>query len=522
MALRLIVDRQGEIDTFVPEESWSVTAILEADSPPVFEAKLVEQAGKKATIPNLSAAKNLVDLARKHPFEIMDVTRKERMRKPAPPFITSTLQQEASRKLKLTGSRTMRIAQQLYEGIDLGREGAVGLITYMRTDSPRIAPEATAAARDYINRVFGPKYVPGKPNIYKGRKSAQEAHEAIRPTSLEYSPETVAKYLDKAQLAVYTLIWNRFLSSQAAPAIFDSTVATIKSGSLTFRITGSIMKFDGFMRIYSQSGEEESDTDAEKEESGRRLPPLSPGDKLSLKQLVPRQHFSQPPAAFNEASLIKELEELGIGRPSTYAETVTTIQKRKYVEPQDKKFRPTLLGRIIAGLLIENFPHLLDTHFTAEMESSLDLIEEGAASLKQTLADFYQPFQSALKEAKKTMKNIKKEGIPTSETCPQCGDPVVVRSGKYGLFIGCSAYPNCGYTRNISTDEAAREAVATEEKCPQCGSHIEPGGIAQHELRVDQDVLSSRASGWPGLGIRESQTIWPMRSRGMCTVVRAG
>jgi DNA topoisomerase-1 len=472
VALRLIVDRQGEIDTFVPEESWSVTAMLQAASPPAFDAKLIERDGKKISIPELKTARELVDLAGKHPFEVVDVSRKERTRKPAPPFITSTLQQEASRKLKLTGSRTMRIAQQLYEGVDLGKEGAVGLITYMRTDSPRIAPEATAAAREYINQVFGPKYVPAKPNVFKGRKTAQEAHEAIRPTSLERSPDKVAKFLDKTQLAVYTLIWNRFLSSQAAPAIFDSTVATIKCGPLTFRITGSILKFDGFMRIYSQSGEDEAETDKEKEESGRRLPPLAPGDKLALMQIIPRQHFSQAPPAFNEASLIKELEELGIGRPSTYAETVSTIQKRKYVEGQDRKFRPTLLGRIIAGLLVENFPSLLDTHFTAEMESSLDLIEEGAASLKQTLADFYQPFQSALKEAKKTMKNIKKEGIPTNETCPECGEPVVVRSGKYGLFIGCSAYPNCGYTRNLSTDDAARQAVATEEKCPQCGAHM--------------------------------------------------
>ncbi len=471
VALKLIVQRQNQIDTFVPEESWSVSALLEGSKPPQFEAKLIERYGRKVSISDISTARELAEIAKRHEFEVSEVVNKERIRRPAPPFITSTLQQEASRRLRLTGSRTMRIAQQLYEGIELGPEGAVGLITYMRTDSPRIAPEAQAAALEFLRKTLGDSYVPKKPNVYKGRKSAQEAHEAIRPTSLNNSPDKIAKYLDKTQLAVYTLIWNKFLASQAAPAVFDSTTASILAGDLLFRISGSIMKFDGFLKIYGQSSDEDADGPGDKNDVDKRLPPLTAGDKLKLERVSARQSFSQPPAAFNEASLIKELEELGIGRPSTYAETVSTIQKRKYVEIEDKRFKPTLLGRIIAGLLVENFPRLLDSHFTAEMESSLDLIEEGNASVKETLTDFYTPFQASLREAKKSMRNIKKEGIPTSEVCPQCGEPVLVRSGKFGLFMGCSAYPECDYTRNL-TEQAPREVVLTEEKCNQCGAQM--------------------------------------------------
>jgi DNA topoisomerase-1 len=366
----------------------------------------------------------------------------------------------------------MRIAQQLYEGIELGDAGAVGLITYMRTDSPRIAPEALAAVRNYIQSKYGPEYLPEQPHTYKGRKTAQEAHEAIRPTSMELPPEKVSRFMDKAQSALYTLIWNRFVASQAAPAIFDLTTANIRSGKLLFRVTGSVMKFDGFMKIYSQEKDDEAgQANGEKEDAGRLLPPLKAGDKLALKKLLPRQHFTQAPPAFNEASLIKELEEQGIGRPSTYAETVSTIQKRKYVELQDKKFRPTLLGRIIAGLLVDSFPKLLNTRFTAEMESSLDRIEDGKASWTDTLEDFYGPFQSDLQQAKRNMKNVKREGIPTQSKCPECGEPLLVRSGRYGLFIGCSGYPECGYTQKIAADKIpSAEPVPTDQKCSECGA----------------------------------------------------
>ena len=472
VALRLIVDRQSQIDTFVPQEYWSITATLVAGTPPSFEAKLIEDDGKKIEILDARSAARLAASAREFPFEVADVKRRERSRKPAPPFITSTLQQEGSRKLRMTSSRTMRIAQQLYEGIELGDAGAVGLITYMRTDSPRIAPEALAAVRDYIQSKYGPEYLPERPHTYKGRKTAQEAHEAIRPTSMELSPEKVSRFMDKAQSALYTLIWNRFVASQAAPAVFDLTTANIRSGKLLFRVTGSVMKFDGFIKIYSQEKEDEpGQGNGEKEDAGRLLPPLKAGDKLVLKKLLPRQHFTQAPPAFNEASLIKELEEQGIGRPSTYAETVSTIQKRKYVELQDKKFRPTLLGRIIAGLLVDSFPKLLNTRFTAEMESSLDRIEDGKASWTDTLEDFYGPFQSDLQQAKRHMKNVKREGIPTQAKCPDCGEPLLVRSGRYGLFIGCSAYPECGYTQKIAAEKLpSAEPVPTDQKCSECGA----------------------------------------------------
>jgi len=472
VALRLIVDRQSQIDTFVPQEYWSITATLAAGTPPSFEAKLIEDDGKKIEILDARSAASLAARAREFPLEVADVKRRERSRKPAPPFITSTLQQEGSRKLRMTSSRTMRIAQQLYEGIELGDAGAVGLITYMRTDSPRIAPEALAAVRDYIQSKYGPEYLPERPHTYKGRKTAQEAHEAIRPTSMELPPEKVARFMDKAQSALYTLIWNRFVASQAAPAVFDLTTANIRSGKLLFRVTGSVMKFDGFMRIYSQEKDDEPEqSNGEKEDAGRLLPPLKAGDKLALKKLLPRQHFTQAPPAFNEASLIKELEEQGIGRPSTYAETVSTIQKRKYVELQDKKFRPTLLGRIIAGLLVDSFPKLLNTRFTAEMESSLDRIEDGKASWTDTLEDFYGPFQSDLQQAKRNMKNVKREGIPTQSKCPDCGEPLLVRSGRYGLFIGCSGYPECGYTQKIAAEKLpSAEPVPTDQKCTECGA----------------------------------------------------
>jgi len=470
VAQRLIVERQTEIETFVPQEYWSITATLEAAVPPPFDAKLADDNGMKVEITDVEAAASVVRRAEQHPFEVADVKRIERTRRPFPPFITSTLQQDASRKLKMTSNRTMRIAQQLYEGIELGSQGAVGLITYMRTDSPRLAPEAVEAARRYIGGRYGQKYLPEKAIQYKGRKTAQEAHEAIRPTSTELPPEKVAPFLERDQLALYKLIWNRFLASQMAPAIFDQTTAQIRSENLIFKVTGSVMKFDGFLKVYRENDVREDQED-EKDDADRQLPPLAKGQKLTLKTLSPRQHFTQPPAPYNEASLIKALEELGIGRPSTYAEIVTTIQKRKYVELVDKKFRPTVLGRITSKLLLESFPQLLDPGFTAQMESSLYLIEEGNASWTKALGDFYEPFQSHLKLAKQNMKNIKREGIPSGEPCPECGEELFVRSGRYGLFMGCSGYPDCSYTRNIATESRqTQEPIPTDEKCTECGA----------------------------------------------------
>ncbi|MGA8832815.1 MAG: type I DNA topoisomerase, partial [Desulfomonilaceae bacterium] len=396
VALRLIVDRRLDIETYVPSEYWNVSASLVKNGSAPFEAKLVEINGAKSEIQNVGKASEITRYANSQTFKVSQVKRKERARRALPPFITSTLQQEASRKLRMSPNRTMRIAQQLYEGIELGKEGSIGLITYMRTDAPRIAPEAMAAARDFLNKNFGPEYVPKEPNFYKSKKGAQDAHEAIRPTSLDFPPERVATFLDKQQRDLYSLIWNRFLASQAAPATFFMTTANIEAGDLLFRVTGSIMKFDGFTRIYAISLEEDGGVQTDdKENTSMVLPDLNEGDVLELDRLVPRQRFTQPPPAFNEASLIKELEERGIGRPSTYAEIVTTIQKRKYVEIVDKKFEPTVLGRIIASLLVESFPDLVSPQFTAEMESSLDLSEEGAETMPQILEQFYAPFNSA-------------------------------------------------------------------------------------------------------------------------------
>lgn len=470
VALRLIVDRQNVVDTFVPQEYWSITASLESAEPPIFEAKLVEDSGKKVEITDATTARSLTNRAKDHNFLVIEVKKRERIKRPSPPFITSTLQQEASRRLRFSSTRTMRIAQQLYEGVEIGSEGSVGLITYMRTDSPRIAPEALQALRSYIQNQYGRAYLPEKSHVYKGRKTAQEAHEAIRPTSMEHSPEEAARYLDKAQAALYKLIWDRFVASQMASATFDMTTANIESGALLFRASGTIMKFDGFTRIYGGMKDDVDIKEREKEDVDRPLPPLEKGDELILRRLSPHQHFTQPAPFFNEASLIKELEEQGIGRPSTYAETVTTIQRRKYVEIKDKRFKPTLLGRIISGLLVDSFPSLLNARFTADMESSLDLIEEGKVSWKDILKNFYRPFQIDLDNAKRAMKSIKKEGINTGEACPQCGKALTVRSGRYGLFIGCSSYPQCMYTRKIVEDESPqKDPIPTDRMC-ECGA----------------------------------------------------
>lgn len=487
VALRLIVARQNEIEAFVPQEYWSITARLDSGTPPQFDAKLVEDRGAKTDIPDIQTAQSLAERANQFPFEVAEVKRRERSRRPIPPFITSTLQQEASRKLKMSGSRAMRIAQQLYEGMELGDLGAVGLITYMRTDSPRIAPEALEAVRTHIKQKYGDKYLPDKAQYYKGRKTAQEAHEAIRPTSMSLEPEKVAAFLDSGQLALYKLIWNRFIACQMAPALFDLTTANIRCGELMFRVTGSVMKFDGFLKVYKQD-ESGNGTNGGSEETDKQLPPLKKGQTLELKMLSPRQHFTQPPPPYNEASLIKELEEKAIGRPSTYADIVSTIQKRNYVKLEDKRFKPTTLGRIIDRLLLDSFPHLLDTQFTADMESKLDRIEEGSASWIDTLSTFFGPFQEELKQARQDMRNVKREGIPTARICPHCGEKLLLRSGRYGLFLGCSTYPDCDYTRKIGVEKApGPEPIPTGEQCPTCNAPM-----VQREGRTGAFLSCSR------------------------------
>lgn len=471
VALRLIVDRDLEIETFIPTEFWSISAMLARTGSAPFEAKLVEKAGTKVDVPDWAIASQIVNYALPQKFTVSEVKRKERSRRPLPPFITSTLQQDASRKLRMAPNKTMRIAQQLYEGIELGKQGSVGLITYMRTDDPRVAPEAVEAARKFIAENFGPNYVPTKPNTYKSKKGAQEAHEAIRPTSMELTPLSLAPFLDKQQKELYTLIWNRFLASQASPALFYMTTANIVAGELVFRVTGSVMKFDGFTRIYAIPSEEYPGTGQdENDNSSTSLPDFKEGDLLVMRELLPRQRFTQAPPAFNEASLIKELEDRGIGRPSTYAEIVTTIQKRKYVEIVDKKFQPTVLGRVIASLLVDSFPDLVNPQFTAEMESSLDLIEEGVETMPHALETFYGPFNSAFIEAKKSMKSIKREGIQTKQNCPLCSNPIQIRAGRYGLFLGCSAYPNCSFTQKLSLEASSDSTPVPTDQICSCGA----------------------------------------------------
>ena len=398
------------------------------------------------------------------PFVVRSVTRGERRRNPAPPFITSTLQQDAGRKLSFSAKKTMTVAQQLYEGVELGDEGAVGLITYMRTDSVRIAQEAQAEARGWASERLGAEYLPETPPVYKSRGSAQEAHEAIRPSDVARDPKSLARFLTKDQQALYRLIWERFLASQLMPAVYDTTTADIEAGECVFRAQGQTLKFKGFTAIYVESREE---NEAVEDETERPMPELTEGETLRFITLDPRQHFTQPPPRFTEASLIKALEELGIGRPSTYASILSTIiNDRGYVHRERRTLFPTELGKEVTDLLKPFFADIMNVEFTAQMEAELDKIEEGQVSWVDTVKDFYGPFKRDLAAAKKDMRNVKK-GEETGEACPECGEPLLERWGRMGKFLGCSGYPECRYTRNLNGVERA-EDQPTDETCPTC------------------------------------------------------
>src|SRR5207249_41845 len=385
-------------------------------------------------------------------WTVTNVERKERRRHPTPPFITSRLQQEASRKLGYQPSRTMRIAQRLYEGVELGDEGSVGLITYMRTDSTRISGEAIGAARDYIKGRYGDPYLPESPNVYRSKKDAQDAHEAIRPTSMEWDPESVARWLDKDGLALYTLIWNRFVASQMESAVYDATAVDIESGNCRFRATGQILKFDGFIRVYTE-GRDDEQRDPEEEGEGQ-LPPRAEGDRLRLLELVPEQHFTQPPPRFMQATLVKELEEKGIGRPSTYASIVGTILNKEYVvEDDQRRLKPTELGFLVTDLLVESFPDVLNVEFTAGMEDELDRIEEGQENWVQTMRRFWEPFAKDLEKAEVEMRDVKREERPTDLVCEKCGQPMIIKWGRRGEFLACRGYPDCKNTMNFTRDD---------------------------------------------------------------------
>jgi DNA topoisomerase-1 len=486
VALKLICDREREIKAFVPEEYWSVLGHMAAKEPPVFPANLVKKDGKNIEIGNAEEAGAVRKDLESATFTVQKVQAKERRRHPVPPFITSKLQQEAFKKLRFSVKKTMQVAQRLYEGIELGEDGSVGLITYMRTDSTRVADDALVAVRGHVETTYGGEYLPEKPIFYRSKKDAQDAHEAIRPTYLDRDPDSVKRYLGKDELALYRLIWNRFVASQMKPAVYDETIVDIAAGAYLLRAKGSTLKFKGFLAVYEETPDElrlvkptaESASpqadDSAPEEAGSQLPPLAEGDVLTLNKLDTDQHFTQPPPRFSEASLVKELEENGIGRPSTYASIIATIEAREYMEKREGKLYPTELGFLVTDLLVEHFQDLMNVGYTAEIEKELDEIEEGTDNLLNTLNQFWKKFEKDLKKASKNMENVKAKEEKTDEVCDKCGSPMVIKWGRYGKFLACSNYPECKNTRQMAGGEGAdtpevHEDIA-KEVCAKCNS----------------------------------------------------
>jgi DNA topoisomerase-1 len=471
VALRMIVEREQEIRAFKSEEYWSLDARLAGSIPPEFTAKARSFDGKKWSVSDGDTAGAIVEELKKENFVVQGIRRREKKKYPVPPFITSKLQQEGARKLNFSVKRTMVLAQKLYEGIEVGQEGSVGLITYMRTDSSRVAESALQEVRTLIQRDFGESYLPHHPIYYKSKKTAQDAHEAIRPTSVERTPESLRKDLEPDLWKLYSLIWNRFVASQMNPAVFDQTDVEITAGRAEFKATGSIPKFKGFLAVYQESKAEEK-PEPEQPEEESVLPPLQEGEVLSLKELLPAQHFTQPPPRFNEASLVKELESKGIGRPSTYASILSTIQDREYVDKQEGKFFPTETGELVLGLLVKSFQEIFDYEYTARMEDHLDRIESGREPWQQTMREFYDRFSTRLAVAVKEMPDIKTEAIETDEVCEKCGSKMVIKWGKFGRFMACSGYPECRNTREIPKAGAVAEKEnpqVEDLQCEKCG-----------------------------------------------------
>jgi DNA topoisomerase-1 len=495
VAVRLIVEREREIQNFKPEEYWRIAAILAPEGAKIkikaadketkgqgqkhaegdgeldgelvekkpevpegaFLAELAEWAGKKFEAKNGDQAKKIVDALQGAKYVVAKVEQKDRPERPSPPFTTSTLQQQAAIRLHFSAKRTMMVAQRLYEGVELGEEGAVALITYMRTDSTRVSADALKSCRDMIQSKYGTPYLPEQPNVYKSAKGAQEAHEAIRPTDLSYTPERVASFLPPEQLRLYTLIYNRFVASQMTPAVFAVTNVDVSAAQGIFKAQGKILKFDGYRRVLPPAGKQED----------ALLPSLQEKQKLDLLDLSSTQHFTQPPPRFNEASLVKGLEKEGIGRPSTYAAIISKIQERGYVELKERRFHATEIGMTVTDLLVEHFPKILDLKFTSHMEEELDDIEEGKIKRDQVLTEFYEPFSEALKVAETNMQALK--GKESGENCPLCGKPLVSRYGKRGAFWGCTGYPECTYTKPGEGDQGREAPVPTDHACPECG-----------------------------------------------------
>ncbi|HXE76528.1 MAG TPA: type I DNA topoisomerase [Candidatus Xenobia bacterium] len=490
VALRMVVEREREIRTFTPVEYWTIDVNLSAGEPPSFKAKLVEWQGRKLEVPEQDEAKRSKQFfipneeeARKHAaalegaeFIVESVQQKERRRYPVPPFITSTLQQEAARKLRFSVKRTMQLAQRLYEGVEVGEQGSVGLITYMRTDSTRVSQDALAAVREVIAHRFGRNYVPDEPRFYRSKKGAQDAHEAIRPTDPRHLPEAVRRYLEEDEFKLYQLIWQRFVASQMTEAVFDQTTIDIRAGDYRLRATGSVPKFDGFLAVYEEGKDEAQRAEEEAEAEAARLPVVREGERLRRNEVRPEQHTTQPPPRYTEATLVKELEEKGIGRPSTYAAILSTILEREYVRKDKGRFSTTQLGEIVSDLLIKSFEDIFDIRYTARMEEELDEIEEGKLDWRAALEEFYEKFSRDLERAGEEMENVK-AGLPTEQVCDRCGKPMLLRIGRHGLFLACSGYPDCTNTREpeldvrgIESDDTAPESET--QYCENCGREM--------------------------------------------------
>ena len=477
VALRLIVEREREIQAFKTQEYWTIAARLHGQNPPSFEARLAKFRGKDLEIPDQASSDGHVAALREASFVVDSVTTREKRRFPVPPFITSKLQQEAVRKLRFWAKKTMMLAQKLYEGVELGEEGAVGLITYMRTDSTRVAETAMSGARDYIRKHYGESYLPAEAIHYKSKKGAQDAHEAIRPTSVERTPESVKKFLEPDEFKLYKLIWQRFVASQMNPAVYDQTTIEITAGDYLFRATGSVEKFKGFLAVYEEGKDDKTRQDLEEDaELKLRLPIVEKGERLTLEELLPEQHFTEPPPRYNEATLVKALEEKGIGRPSTYASILSVIQNRDYVEKVQGRFFPSELGMLVNDLLVKNFTDIFDIAYTARMEEELDEVEEGKLAWTAALDEFYRKFSKDLQRAERDMVDIKGEGIPTDVKCEKCGKPMVIRLGRNGQFLACTGYPDCDGTRDLTPELAAEYATGAppppevpDQVCDKCG-----------------------------------------------------
>jgi DNA topoisomerase I len=474
VALRLIVEREQLIRAFIPQEYWTIHAMLDAGQPPLFEAKLFKHKGEDIAVSSQESADKIVAAVSKAKWQVASVAQKEKKRNPPPPFTTSKLQQAAYNRLRFTAKRTMGIAQKLYEGVELGDEGSVALITYMRTDSVNVSNDALIQVRELIPERFGSNYLPEKPNYYKSKKDAQEAHEAVRPTDAMRAPEDVRKYLDEDLFKLYQLIWQRFVASQMLPAIFDQTTIVISVGDYTFRATGTVQKFDGYLRVYQMPAAiaDREDDEKDDEGEGRSLPQVEEGQVLRLDKIRPDQHFTEPPPRFNDATLVKELEEDGIGRPSTYASIISTLLEREYVTKDQGRFSPTMLGERVSVLLVKSFEDIFDVTFTARLEEELDEIEEGKLPWREAVKEFWEKFVIDLDKADDEMLSYK-AGIPTGKKCEKCGQgELLERISRHGFFLGCSRYPECDFIQDLTPVPEDTGGEPKIEYCDNCGKEM--------------------------------------------------